>query len=145
MKIGLNREYLVRHLGVAILFAALGLWFGYDAVFVYPNLPPDAPHHTSISFQYSASGLLLAAAAVIATRLWRASRETLEWNEKTMCGTLTRGREIPLATARLANLKLWQEKNILQIATETGETIYVDGWHHTNVDKLENALSAQHG
>lgn len=141
VKISLNKEYAVRHLGVAVLFAVLGLWFGYDAVFVYPNLPPDA-HHTSVSFQYSAFGLLLASSLVIAARVWRASRETLEWNEKSMCGSLTRGREIPFESVKIANSKLWQDKSILRLATADGETFDVDGWHHTNVDKLFERLEA---
>ena len=39
MKLTLNREYAVRHLGVSALFAGLAGWFLYDAVFVYPYLP----------------------------------------------------------------------------------------------------------
>ena len=53
MKISLNKEYAVRHLGVAALFFGLSLYFLYDAIFVYPFLPADGEHHTTVEFQYS--------------------------------------------------------------------------------------------
>ena len=36
MKIQLNREYATRHLGVAVLFFALGGWFAFDGAVQWP-------------------------------------------------------------------------------------------------------------
>ena len=38
MKLSLNREYAVRHLGVAALMAALCAWFVYDGAVAYPAM-----------------------------------------------------------------------------------------------------------
>ena len=58
MKISLNKEYAIRHLGVAALFFGLSLYFLYDAIFVYPYLPADGAHHTTVEFQYTSAALL---------------------------------------------------------------------------------------
>lgn len=36
MKLSLNREYATRHLGAAILFAALSIWFAWDGAVKWP-------------------------------------------------------------------------------------------------------------
>ena len=59
MKLSLNKEYAIRHLGVAALFFGLSLYFLYDAIFVYPYLPADGPHHTTVEFQYTSAALWL--------------------------------------------------------------------------------------
>ena len=76
MKISLNKEYAIRHLGVAALFFGLSLYFLYDAIFVYPYLPADGTHHTTVEFQYSAAAALAIFAFVVAFRVflnWRAT------------------------------------------------------------------------
>ena len=65
MKISLNKEYAIRHLGVAILFFGLSLYFLYDAIFVYPYLPADGTHHTTVEFQYSSAALLALFASLL--------------------------------------------------------------------------------
>lgn len=143
MKISLNREYFVRHAGVAAVFGALALWFLYDAVFVYPNLAADAGHHTTVAFQYSAAALLAAGAAIVAVRLWMASRETLEWNDSAMRGSLTNGKEIPFGDVAIVDDKLWDVKSILRLVTRNGRFIDVDGWHHNGVDALRERIKAE--
>ena len=140
MKIGLNREYALRHLGVAALFACLALWFLYDAVFVYPNLPPDGGHHTTVAFQYSAAALLAAVSAVVALRVFLASRETLEWSNGILSGTIVGRDPVFMNNVRIADRKLWERKNILRLVSSDGRVMDVDGWHHTGVDELAKAL-----
>ena len=50
-KFTLNREFLVRHLGVTLLMAGLGCWFVFDGAVTYPKM--DAvefceKHHKSL-------------------------------------------------------------------------------------------------
>lgn len=141
MKIAVNREYMTRHLGVAVLFIVLGLWFLYDAVFVYPNVPvAPGEHRTSISFQYSSSALLIIASIIIAFRARLSAHETLEWDGEKMWGSLTGGREIPLSDVKVADWGKWDRKRILVLVTREGRFISVDGWHHTGVDELAKIL-----
>ena len=80
MKISLNKEYAIRHLGVAALFFGLSLYFLYDAIFVYPYLPADGPHHTTVEFQYTSAALLALVAFVVAFRVFLNWRATLAWD-----------------------------------------------------------------
>ena len=82
MKLTLNREYAVRHLGVSALFVGLAGWFLYDAVFVYPYLPADGAHHTTVEFQYSFAALLATAAFCIAFRVWANRKRIVEWDDE---------------------------------------------------------------
>ena len=91
MKISLNKEYAIRHLGVAALFTGLSLYFLYDAIFVYPYLPADGAHHTTVEFQYSAAAALAIFAFVVAFRVFLNWRATLAWDDEQMTGTLTGG------------------------------------------------------
>ena len=50
MELKLNREFAMRHLGVAILFAALTCWFGYDGLVRYPSL---SAHDIYVSIEKS--------------------------------------------------------------------------------------------
>ena len=42
MKLQLNREYAMRHLGVAVLFLGLCGWFLYDGAITYPKMDDTA-------------------------------------------------------------------------------------------------------
>ena len=86
MKLTLNREYAVRHLGVSALFVGLAGWFLYDAVFVYPYLPADGAHHTTVEFQYSFAALLATAAFCIAFRVWANRKRVVEWDDEKLWG-----------------------------------------------------------
>ena len=141
MKLGVNREYMVRHLAVAALFMVLGLWFLYDAVFVYPNTPvAPGEHRSSVSFQYSSAILLAVASVIIWVRARIAAHETLEWDDTKMWGSLTGGKEILLSDVKVADWNKWERKSILLLVTREGRFISVDGWHHTGVDELAKRL-----
>jgi len=136
MKLTLNREYATRHLGVAALFLGLAGWFLYDAVFVYPNLPADGEHHTTVEFQYSFAALLAFAAIVIAGRVWANWRTRIvEWDETRMWGP---GVGAPLAFSEIVGVEdaRWEKKGIIVFLARDGRRVKLDAWHHAGVREL---------
>ena len=142
MKLSLNREYAFRHLGVSILFFGLSLWFLYDAVFVYPNQQPDGTHHTSVEFQYSAAALLALFAFVVAFRVLRNRRATLEWDDEQMTGTLTLGAPLKFADIDHLDVGKWEPKQILVVHAKDGRRVTLDAWHHAGARELAEKLLA---
>ena len=136
MKLTLNREYATRHLGVAALFTGLAGWFLYDAVFVYPYLTDDGQHHTTAEFQYSFAALLGLVAVVVAFRVWRNWKATLEWDGEKMRGTLTGGRPLLFTDVEKADNRRWAKKGILVLEAKDGRKVTLDTWHHCINDEL---------
>lgn len=142
-KIALNREYAVRHLGVAALFFGLSLYFLYDAIFVYPYLPEDGAHHTTVEFQYTSAALLALFAFVVAFRVFLNWKRTLEWDDAQMVGSATLG--VPLrfdAIDRLDTSK-WEKKQILTAFAKDGRRVTLDAWHHSGARALAEKLIAR--
>jgi len=136
MKLTLNREYAIRHLGVAALFLGLAGWFLYDAVFVYPNLPTDGEHHTTVEFQYSFAAFLAFAAIVIAGRVWANWRTRIvAWDEARMWGP---GVGAPLAFSEIVGVEdaQWEKKGVIVFLAKDGRRVKLDAWHHTGVKEL---------
>ena len=142
--ISLNREFAFRHLGVAILFAGLSLYFLYDAVFVYPNLPPDGPHHTTVEFQYTSAALLMAIAAIVAAGVLRTWRATLSWTEQAMEGNLVGNRPASFADVESLDTRRWRSKGILAVKFKDGRRLVLDTWHHAGARELAERLLADH-
>ena len=120
-KIALNREYAVRHLSVAALFFGLSLYFLYDAIFVYPYLPEDGTHHTTVEFQYTSAALLALFAFVVAFRVFLNWKRTLEWDDVQMVGTATL--RVPLRF--------------------DASRVTLDAWHHSGARELAEKLIAK--
>ena len=142
MKISLNREYAIRHLGVAILFFGLSLWFLYDAVFVYPNRPPDGTHHTTVEFQYTSAALLALVAFVVAFRVFLSWRATLTWDDEQMTGSLTGGAPLKFADIDHLAVGKWEPKQILVVHAKDGRHVTLDAWHHAGARELAEKLLA---
>ena len=140
MKISLNKEYAIRHLGVAALFTGLSLWFLYDAIFVYPNQVADGTHHTTVEFQYSAAAALAIFAFVVAFRVFLNWRATLAWDDEQMTGTLTCG--VPLRFDDIDHLdaEKWEPKQILVVHAKDGRRVTLDAWHHAGARELAEKL-----
>ncbi len=137
MKLTLNREYAARHVGVAALFLGLAGWFLYDAVLVYPNLPADdTTHHTTVEFQYSFAALLGIAALVVAFRVWRSWRSTLEWDDEKMWGSLSGGRPLAFSDVERVDSSRWEAKGILTLVAKDGRRVTLDTWHHAGAAEL---------
>ena len=140
MKLSLNREYAMRHLGVAILMFGLGMYFLYDAIFVYPYLTEADGHHTTVEFQYSMAGILTLFAAVVGIRLFRNFKRTLEWDGEQMCGSLTGGVPVKFSDITHCDRRQWDSKGILVVYAKSGKHYVLDAWHHAGVKELEKLL-----
>lgn len=140
MKLTLNREYAVRHLGVAALFAGLAGWFLYDAVFVYPYLPADGAHRTTVEFQYSFAALLATAAFCIALRVWANRKRVVEWDDGKLWGPGVGGAAIPFSDIVGVEDAQWVRKGIIVFLAKDGRRIKLDAWHHAGVKALVEKL-----
>ena len=142
MKLSLNKEYAIRHLGVAALFFGLSLYFLYDAIFVYPYLPADGPHHTTVEFQYTSSALLALFAFVVAFRVFLNWRATLAWDDEQMSGTLTLGAPLKFADIDHLVVGKWAPNHILVVHAKDGRRVTLDAWHHAGARELAEKLLA---
>ena len=156
MKIALNREYAIRHLGVAALMAALCAWFLYDGAISYPamsdedfkakilhnleyeNFPQKRKETTNRQFQFA--GIAGLAALIIAGGVLRVKRQTLEWNDDSMCGSLTGGQTLAFTDIAEIDKSLWEKKGILTVLAKDGRKIPLDAWHHTGVKEIAAKL-----
>ena len=146
MKLQLNREFALRHLGVAVLMAGLCGWFLYDGAIVYPQ-KDDAYFeqlHTqkqrAIDRQFQFAGLTGLAAIIIALGVLRNKRRTLEWDDTQMCGTLTGGKPLAFAEVEGVDARRWKSKGILVVYAKDGRHFILDTWHHTGAKELAEKL-----
>ena len=123
MKLQLNREYAMRHLGVAVLFLGLCGWFLYDGTITYPNMDDttfseqilhgrdrqgdfDKLKQEAINRQYQFAGICGIAALLIALGVGRCRLQTLEWDDEKMCGSLTAQLSINLRVSVLSRFSV---------------------------------------
>ena len=147
MKLQLNREFAIRHLGVAVLMACLCGWFLVDGVIVYPQKDEayfEIELHTqkqrAIDRQFQFAGLTGLAAVIIALGVLRNKRRTLEWDDSQMCGTLTGGTPLAFADVERVDTKRWESKGILVVYAKDGRSLVLDAWHHTGVKEIAEKL-----
>lgn len=164
MKLKLNRDYVSRHLAVAILLGAVSVWSVYDGAVKYPadnrvweaqagttveaafaderrakdQLPPHAPY--KINEQFYQAGVLALAALVIAGLVWLEARKTLAWDEKEMNGSLTRDKPLPFAAIKSCDWSKWESKRIVTVHAADGRAVKLDAWHHAGVTELAKSL-----
>ena len=146
----LNREFLVRHLGVTLLMAGLGCWFVYDGAVTYPEMDAVAfceRHHKSldnperekadaIRRQYQFASLAFIAALAIGCHLLKVRNETLEWDDEKMSGSLTFGKEARFADVKDVDSRMWEKKGIVVVTMDDGRKITLDTWHHPEAKEL---------
>ena len=147
MKLQLNREFAMRHLGVALLMAGLCGWFLVDGAIVYPNKDDtyfETELHTqkqrAIDRQLQFAGLTGLAAIIIALGVLRNKRRTLEWDDTQMCGSLTGGTPLAFADVERIDTKRWESKGILVVYAKDGRHMILDAWHHLGVKELAEKL-----
>jgi hypothetical protein len=162
MKIRLNKEYAMRHLFVAILMLALGIWFAHDGYFKYSKMdakelyvqiegtpPPEtfsAEKLDSFKKQKTATqrGLALVclvASLVIGTRLLSSARFKLEYDENGF--VVSEKKKFSYSDIVGVEDSQWEKKNIarLNLKSAQGEMmLQLDGWHHKGVAEFLNVV-----
>ena len=155
MKLTLNREYVLRHLGVAALFLGLCGWFLYDGFITYPKMDDakfseeilhgrqgdfDKLKQEAINRQFQFAGICGIAALLIAAGVGRCRLQTLEWDDAQLCGSLTGGK--PLAFADISGIddRRWEKKGILVVYANDGRRFTLDTWHHSGAKKLAERI-----
>ena len=144
-RLTLNREFAVRHLGVALLMLGLSGWFGYDGFVRYPATPAaelyrsiegsDAPagfdldafKRQKTQTQYGFTVLALLAALVIAGHVGLLARFRFAYDDEGfVCGTVRR--KFADVGAREVDWSQWEKKGIVRV-----DGIKLDAWHHAGV------------
>ena len=155
MKLTLNREYVLRHLGVAALFLGLCGWFLYDGCITYPKMDDakfseeilhgrqgdfDKLKQEAINRQFQFAGICGIAALLIAAGVGRCRLQTLEWDDAQLCGSLTGGK--PLAFADISGIddRRWEKKGILVVYANDGRRFTLDTWHHSGAKELAERI-----
>ena len=150
-KFTLNREFLVRHLGVTLLMAGLGCWFVFDGAVTYPKMDavefcekyhknlenPEKEKKSAIERQYQFASLAFIAALAIGCHLLKVRGESLAWDDEKMVGSLTCGKEARFAEVKEVDRRQWEKKGILRVAMNDGRKITLDAWHHPETKELE--------
>ena len=146
----LNREFLVRHLGVALLMAGLGCWFVFDGAVTYPKMDavefcekhhksldnPEREKSKAIVRQYQFASLAFIASLAIVCHLLKVRGESLEWDDERMVGSLTFGKEARFSDVKDVDRRLWDKKGILRVTMGDGRKITLDVWHHPEAKEL---------
>ena len=147
MKLQLNREFAMRHLGVALLMVGLCGWFIVDGAIVYPQKDEayfEKELHTqkqrAIARQFQFAGLTALAAIIIVIGVQINRRRTLEWDDTQMCGSLTGGRSLAFADVVRLDTSRWESKGILVAYAKDGRHLTLDAWHHVGVKELAARL-----
>lgn len=149
MKLQINREFAMRHLGVALLMAVLCGWFLYDGAIAYPQkddayfLELHTEKQRAIDRQFQFAGLTALAAIIIALGVLKNKRRTLEWDDVKMCGSLTGGKDPSFADVDHLDDRKWAAKGIMVVHAKDGRRVLLDAWHHTGVKELVAKLQSK--
>ncbi|MCR5413263.1 MAG: hypothetical protein K6F50_00865 [Kiritimatiellae bacterium] len=150
MKLKLNREFLVRHLFAFAVFAALGGWFGFDALVRYPAADAAALYKAiegsepakgtdlesfkrgKIATQRVFAILALLAAAGVGIHLAAVALVRVDWDD---AGFSAGGVKRQWADVASVDDSLWEKKGVLRLSGE-GWKLTLDAWHHTGVKEF---------
>lgn len=149
-KFKLNPDFARRYFFVALLFAGMGGWFGYDGFVRYPNTPAAALYESieksapppemdeerleafktqKIRSQYGLAGALLVASAWVWLILFRAWRFDFD-PEKA-------GKILGVDRSK------WEKKGILVLKTEKCGVVTLDSFHHLGISEYVKTLHDQ--
>ena len=157
MKLALNREFAMRHLGVAVLFLGLCCWFLYDGAVTYPNMDDakfseeilhgrdrqggfERLKKEAINRQYQFAGICGIAALLIAAGVGGCRMQTLEWDDTQMCCSLTGGKPLAFADVSGVDDRRWEKKGILVVYASDGRRFTLDTWHHAGAKELAGKI-----
>ena len=134
----LNREFFVRHLGVAILFFGMACWFGYDGYVAYPQRDDawfEAQHlrrENATRRQKEFMVLAFLAAAAVGGHLWAVSRLRFSFDDE---GYVHNGRRTAYGDIKTVDRSKWEKKGIVKV-----DGVTLDAWHHVGVREFEKRL-----
>ena len=152
MKLTLNREFAIRHVGVALLMLGLSCWFGYDGFVRYPATPAaelyksiegsDAPEGFNLEAfkvqktqtQYGFTFLTLLASIVIGGHVWLLSKFKFEYDDESYTFA---GRRVALKDIKSVDRSQWEKKSIIRV-----DGIKLDAWHHVGVKEFVEKLGS---
>lgn len=155
MELKLNREFLLRHLFVAVLMAGLACWFGYDGFVRYPRSdardlyvsiegsePPagldlEAFKAQKTKSQHGFALLSLLASAAVALHLLAVSRLRLRFDED---GFDFGGRRRAYGDVASVDDSKWESKGISKVTLADGARVVVDSWHHEGAKEFHEML-----
>ena len=150
MKLTLNREFAIRHVGVALLMLGLSCWFGYDGFVRYPATPAaelyrsiegsDAPAGFNLEAfktqktqtQYGFTFLTLLASLVIGGHVWLLSKFRFEYDDESYTFA---GRRVAIRDIKSVDRSQWEKKGIIRV-----DGIKLDAWHHAGVKEFVEKL-----
>jgi len=150
MKLALNREYALRHLGVTVLMAGLCCWFGYDGFVAYPQTPAaelyrniegaDAPAGFDLEkfkdqktkTQYGFTVLAFFAALIVGSNLYKSWKFDVSFDDE---GFTCAGRRVRYTDVKKVDLAQWEKKGIVRV-----DGITFDAWHHLGVKDFKVEL-----
>ena len=142
-RLKLNREFAVRHLGVALLMLGLSGWFAYDGYVAYPRHDDDwfEQQHlvkdNAIRRQREFMVLALVAALVIAGHVGVVAKFDFAYDENGFaCGGVKRS----FAEVKSIDWSKWEKKDIVKI-----DGIVLDAWHHVGVRGVVDILKSREG
>lgn len=146
-KFKLNPDFAKRYCFVALLFAGMGGWFGYDGLVTYPNTEAAALYESieksapppemslekleefkkqKIQSQYGLSCALLIAAAWVGIILFKAWKFDFDPEKAGKILAVDRSK--------------WAKKGILVLTAENCGKITLDSFHHLGVAEFEKQL-----
>ena len=151
MKLQLNKEFLYRHLFVAILMFGLGCWFGYDGFVGYPSKTPSqlyemieksAPpspeaaqkvYDNAIPRQKQFMGLALLASLAIALHLMLVGKLDLSFDDE---GFTWGGKRFTRESISKVDDSKWAKKQICVLFVKGGGKLTIDAWHHNGAKEF---------
>ena len=140
-RLRLNREFAIRHIGVALLMLGLSGWFAYDGYVAYPqhddewfeqrHLHKDNAIHRQREFMV----LAFIAAVIIAGHVATVARLDFEYDDE---GFVCGGERRSFADVKSVDWSKWEKKGIVKV-----DGIVLDAWHHTGVREVAEKLKGK--
>ncbi len=137
-KLKLNREFAVRHLGVALLMLGLSGWFAYDGFVEYPKHDDawfEQQHlrrDNAIRRQKEFMMLALLASLVIAGHVALVAKLDFSYDDE---GFVCGGVKKKFSEVKNVDWSKWEKKGIVKV-----DGITLDAWHHAGVRDVAEKL-----
>ena len=134
----LNREFAVRHIGVALLMLGLSGWFAYDGYVAYPQRDDawfEARHlqkENATRRQKEFAVLALLAAVVIAGHVGFVARLRFSYDAD---GFVCNGTRRRFSEVKSVDWSKWEKKGIVKV-----DGVVLDAWHHAGVRDVAEIL-----